>query len=87
MQKSKEKQACREIDNRNPLPRLHILDPTATDNCDYREPVTQEREREHREDSPKTYTNLLPAVSCSPDHPVLIDGDPTSESNWNLNAL
>ena len=85
LQKSKEKQACREIDNRNPLPRLHILDPTATDNCDYREPVTQERE--HREDSPKTYTNLLQAVSCSPDHSVLIDGDPTSESNWNLNAL
>ena len=41
LQKSKEKQACREIDNPNPLPELNMLDPSATDNCDHSEPVTQ----------------------------------------------
>ena len=76
MKKSKEKQASREINNSNLIPRLNILDSSAADNCDHWEPVTQERE-----DSPKTYTDLLSAACCSPGPSEVVGGNPTSKSN------
>ncbi|KAK3779195.1 hypothetical protein RRG08_059498 [Elysia crispata] len=43
------------------------------------QPVTEDKQQ--RENSPKIYTDLLPAAIRSSDHPFVIDGDPNSQNN------